>query len=195
MTSRVLEGEYTVSGSYHLRNRSVRLVGGSSMIWYVKLFLWYHPFTFLHHQPRLFAGLFPWFRSPRECPKTSNDGVREDGASGRGLLNCGIIYGYQLFQRIESRLENLQPGSNWQIMCATTPAEIYGRRYGSPAACFYDVSPVHNFRKIKLNPILRSNEESLVYGILKILLVVDLQTKSMCISSAFILLLSSSWAK
>jgi len=41
-------------------------------------------------------------------------------------------------RRIESRLENLQPGSNWQIMCVTTPAEIHGRRYGSPGACFYD---------------------------------------------------------
>ncbi|KAF9523216.1 hypothetical protein CPB83DRAFT_698173 [Crepidotus variabilis] len=41
-------------------------------------------------------------------------------------------------KRVESRLENLQPGSNWQIMCVTTPADIEGRHFGSPAACFKD---------------------------------------------------------
>lgn len=38
-------------------------------------------------------------------------------------------------RRIESVLENLQPGSNWQIMCATTPANIDGHYYGGPAQC------------------------------------------------------------
>ncbi|CAA7268733.1 unnamed protein product [Cyclocybe aegerita] len=42
------------------------------------------------------------------------------------------------FRRVESRLENLQPGSSWQIMCVTTPAEIYGQHFGSPAVCFND---------------------------------------------------------
>ncbi|KAF9478455.1 hypothetical protein BDN70DRAFT_808781 [Pholiota conissans] len=39
-------------------------------------------------------------------------------------------------RRIESRLENLHAGDNWQFMCVTTPAEINGQHYSTPTECF-----------------------------------------------------------
>ncbi|PPQ66827.1 hypothetical protein CVT24_008686 [Panaeolus cyanescens] len=38
-------------------------------------------------------------------------------------------------RRMESKLKNLQPGSNWQIMCVTTPADIAGQHFATPAQC------------------------------------------------------------
>ncbi|KAF9037078.1 hypothetical protein BJ165DRAFT_1353675 [Panaeolus papilionaceus] len=38
-------------------------------------------------------------------------------------------------RRMESKLNNLQPGSNWQIMCVTTPADIAGQHFATPAEC------------------------------------------------------------
>ncbi|KAF8954668.1 hypothetical protein BDZ97DRAFT_437799 [Flammula alnicola] len=39
-------------------------------------------------------------------------------------------------RRVESRLENLQPGSSWQFMCVTTPADIYGHNFQTRSECF-----------------------------------------------------------
>ncbi|KAF5309130.1 hypothetical protein D9619_012785 [Psilocybe cf. subviscida] len=38
-------------------------------------------------------------------------------------------------RRVESRLENLQSGSDWQFMCVTTPADINGHHYQTPMDC------------------------------------------------------------
>ncbi|KAF8805507.1 hypothetical protein BYT27DRAFT_7192541 [Phlegmacium glaucopus] len=38
-------------------------------------------------------------------------------------------------RRVEARLDNLQTGADWRIMCATTPADIHGRHF-FPAECF-----------------------------------------------------------
>lgn len=40
------------------------------------------------------------------------------------------------FRRIEAHLENLQIGADWRIMCTTTPADIHGRHFSTPAECF-----------------------------------------------------------
>jgi len=40
------------------------------------------------------------------------------------------------FRRIEARLDNLQIGADWRIMCTTTPADIDGRHFFTPAECF-----------------------------------------------------------
>ncbi|KAH9483327.1 hypothetical protein JR316_0005433 [Psilocybe cubensis] len=52
-------------------------------------------------------------------------------------LGCGYLNGGQQdhFRRVESHLENLQAGSSWQIMCATTPADIDGHHFGGPDRC------------------------------------------------------------
>ncbi|PPQ78491.1 hypothetical protein CVT25_011832 [Psilocybe cyanescens] len=39
------------------------------------------------------------------------------------------------FLRVKSQLENLPTGSSWQIMCATTPADIDGHHFGGPDRC------------------------------------------------------------
>jgi len=39
-------------------------------------------------------------------------------------------------RRIEAHLENLQTGADWRIMCTTTPADIRGRHFFTPAECF-----------------------------------------------------------
>ncbi|KAF8874880.1 hypothetical protein CPB84DRAFT_559307 [Gymnopilus junonius] len=36
----------------------------------------------------------------------------------------------------ESHLEHLQAGSNWQIMCTTTPADIAGHHFSTPVNCY-----------------------------------------------------------
>ncbi|KDR70570.1 hypothetical protein GALMADRAFT_879032 [Galerina marginata CBS 339.88] len=52
-------------------------------------------------------------------------------------LGCAVeIDGGNTYRRIESQLENLQSGSSWQIMCATTPADINGRHFASPDTCY-----------------------------------------------------------
>ncbi|KAJ7038882.1 hypothetical protein C8F04DRAFT_1034096 [Mycena alexandri] len=38
-------------------------------------------------------------------------------------------------QRIESHLENLQPGDDWRNMCSTTPAHFWGLHFDSPGVC------------------------------------------------------------
>ncbi|KJA14449.1 hypothetical protein HYPSUDRAFT_150403 [Hypholoma sublateritium FD-334 SS-4] len=39
-------------------------------------------------------------------------------------------------KRIAARLENLRKGDDWQFMCVTTPADIDGQYYSTPAECF-----------------------------------------------------------
>ncbi|PPQ76666.1 hypothetical protein CVT26_013959 [Gymnopilus dilepis] len=39
-------------------------------------------------------------------------------------------------RRFSSHLENLQTGSNWQIMCTTTPADIEGHHFSTPLDCY-----------------------------------------------------------
>ncbi len=43
-------------------------------------------------------------------------------------------------KRIEARLENLRKGDDWQFMCVTTPADIDGQYYSTPAECSNQVS-------------------------------------------------------
>ncbi|KAJ7717046.1 hypothetical protein B0H16DRAFT_1612453 [Mycena metata] len=38
-------------------------------------------------------------------------------------------------RRIESHLENLQPGDDWRSMCSTTPAHFWGHHFDSPGVC------------------------------------------------------------
>ncbi|TEB23645.1 hypothetical protein FA13DRAFT_1639601 [Coprinellus micaceus] len=38
-------------------------------------------------------------------------------------------------RRFEALLENMQDGENWQIMCATTPADIKGFHFPTPTMC------------------------------------------------------------
>ncbi|KAF8148846.1 hypothetical protein B0H34DRAFT_802736 [Crassisporium funariophilum] len=52
-------------------------------------------------------------------------------------LGCGYqaVDTISSFKRVESRLENLQIGADWQIMCVTTPADIVGRHFATPTTC------------------------------------------------------------
>jgi len=52
-----------------------------------------------------------------------------------GCENSGLDTGTS-FRRIEAHLDNLQIGADWRIMCTTTPADIYGRHFFTPAECF-----------------------------------------------------------
>ncbi|KAF9560030.1 hypothetical protein CPC08DRAFT_723561 [Agrocybe pediades] len=58
------------------------------------------------------------------------------------FIDLGCVLGLDSSHslRIESRLENLQPGSNWQVMCATTPADVHGHHYGGAVECFHSPS-------------------------------------------------------
>ena len=42
---------------------------------------------------------------------------------------------YDIFQRYESVLENLQWGDDWHVMCATTPGRVQGRNFDGPTSC------------------------------------------------------------
>ncbi|KAJ7038006.1 hypothetical protein C8F04DRAFT_951913, partial [Mycena alexandri] len=39
------------------------------------------------------------------------------------------------YPRIESHLENLQPGDDWRNMCSTTPANFWGLHFDGPGVC------------------------------------------------------------
>jgi len=52
------------------------------------------------------------------------------------FTDLGCLDGIAPARRIEARLENLRKGDDWQFMCVTTPADIDGRYYSTPAECF-----------------------------------------------------------
>lgn len=45
-----------------------------------------------------------------------------------------------LLQRMRSRLWNIEPGEDWKLMCATTPADINGVHFLGPKYCEDGVS-------------------------------------------------------
>ena len=58
----------------------------------------------------------------------------------------------------------LPPGSNWQIMCVTTPADIDGHYYASPAQCLNLVRRLSHSSNSRVNPTYFFQGSSGIHG-------------------------------
>lgn len=62
------------------------------------------------------------------------------GSAGMFEFSLDITRITGLLQRMRSRLWNIEPGEDWKLMCATTPADINGVHFLGPKYCEDGVS-------------------------------------------------------
>ncbi|CAK5271592.1 unnamed protein product [Mycena citricolor] len=86
-----------------------------------------------------------WIRKPDFCEDRGCNGVfghwlvhhGESSCSSyfRSFVDKGCTAGGSQLRRIESRLENVQSGDDWRVMCDTTPADFGGQHFDHPDMC------------------------------------------------------------